>query len=72
MSPQRKRLTRLSLTERAISNLIDIEDWSVAQWGTRTATRYLDEIESSLELIRRNPGILRQFEGLPPGFNTIA
>ncbi len=66
MSPQRKRLTRLLLTERAISDLMDIEEYSVAQWGIRTAARYLDEIESSLDLIRRNPGILRPFVGLPP------
>ena len=65
MSPRKKRLGKLLLTERAISVLLEIEAYSVEQWGTRTATKSLKEFESSLRLIRESPGILRPFDGLP-------
>ena len=65
MSKKKKRLPKLVLTERAITDLLAIEPYSTEQWGKRTATRYLADIESSLQLISQNPGILGTFEGLP-------
>ena len=65
MSPQKKRFAKLLLTERAISDLLEIEAYSIEQWGKRTATKYLKEIESGLQLIREQPSILRTLEGLP-------
>ena len=53
------------LTERAIADLLAIESYSTEQWGKRTATRYLADIESCLQLIPQNPGILSTFESLP-------
>jgi plasmid stabilization system protein ParE len=61
-----RRRPKLLLTERALSDLTEIEAHSIAQWGRRTADRYLRDIESSLELIGENPGILRSLDGLPP------
>ena len=65
MSPKRERLSKLHLTERAVSDLLSIEDYSVERWGKRTAAKYLKAIDSALSLIRADPGILRHFEELP-------
>lgn len=65
MSRPRKRLARIKLTRRAISDLLDIEAYSVEQWGKRQAANYLKEIESALRLVRENPGVLQWGEGLP-------
>ena len=62
----RKRRRRLLLTKRALSDLSEIEAYSISQWGRRPAAQYLKAIESSLRLIRDNPGILRSLDGLPP------
>jgi len=65
VSPRRKRLAKLLLTQRAISDLLDIEAYSIEQWGNRQADKYLKDIESGLRLIRENPGVLVSGEGLP-------
>ncbi len=65
MTSRNERLTKLLLTQRAISDLVEIEVYSVQQWGKRTAGKYLGAIESGLQLIRENPRILRSIEGLP-------
>jgi plasmid stabilization system protein ParE len=61
----RKRRPKLFLTKRALSDLAEIEAYSIKQWGRRVATRYLKGIESSLRLIQDDPGILRSLDGLP-------
>ncbi|MFV2068338.1 MAG: type II toxin-antitoxin system RelE/ParE family toxin [Pirellulales bacterium] len=65
MSRKENRLTKLVLTERAIADLLAVESYSLEQRGKRTATRYLADIESCLQLIQENPGLLTAFEGLP-------
>ncbi len=65
MSRKQKRRGRLHLAKRAISDLLEIEAYSIEQWGKRAATKYLKEIEVGLQLIREDPGILRPLEGLP-------
>ncbi len=65
MSRKKTRISKLLLTDRAISDLLEIEAYSIEQWGKRTATKYLKSIESSLQLIREDPDILRTFDGLP-------
>ena len=65
MTSRNERLTKLLLTQRAISELVEIEAYSVQQWGKHTAGKYLGAIESGLQLIRENPRILRSIEGLP-------
>jgi len=56
---------RLLLTKRALSDLAEVEAYSITQWGRRVATRYLKDIESSLRLVADNPGILRTLDGMP-------
>jgi len=61
----RKPRPRLLLTKRALSDLAEVEAYSIAQWGRRAATQYLKGIESGLRLIGDNPGILRTLDGMP-------
>ncbi|MBW2701854.1 MAG: type II toxin-antitoxin system RelE/ParE family toxin [Deltaproteobacteria bacterium] len=65
MSRIKKRPLKLLLTERAIADLLAIKSYSTDQWGKRTATRYLADIESGLQFITQNPGLLSPIEGLP-------
>ena len=65
MSRKKKQLTKLLLTERAIADLLTIESYSTEQWGKHTATKYLADIESGLQLISQNPDLLSTFDGLP-------
>lgn len=65
MSSRKQQLTKLLLTQRAIADLVEIESYSIDQWGKRTANKYLTAIESALQMIRENPTVLRQIEGLP-------
>ena len=64
MRPKQRRAT-LHLTKRAISDLLGIKACSIERWGKRVATKYLKEIEAGLQLIRKDPGVLRPLEGLP-------
>jgi plasmid stabilization system protein ParE len=54
------------LTQRALSDLSEIERYSVEQWGRQTADRYLAGIEGALDRLRDNPDVLRQ----EPEFST--
>jgi toxin ParE1/3/4 len=65
VSRQRKRLARLLLTQRAISDLLEIETYTVETWGAKQAAKYLSDIESGMRLIRENPGVLQSGAGLP-------
>ena len=54
MSRKPKQHT-LHLTQKAVSDLLEIESFFIARWGKRTAKRYLADIEEGLKLIRENP-----------------
>ncbi len=54
---------RIRLTHKALSDLLEIERFSIKRWGKRTAKKYLTDIEEGLQLLRENPGILRPLEG---------
>ncbi len=60
-----KQHPALFLTKRALSDLAEIEAYSIAHWGRRVATQYLKAIESGLRLIGENTAILRSMDGLP-------
>ena len=47
------------LTERALADFREIEVHSIQQWGRPVAQRYLDDLQSGLDRIRKNPEILR-------------
>lgn len=54
---------RLLLTDRSLTDLVAIEQYSIEQWGKRVAAKYFTQIEDALSLIRSNPSLLRQEEG---------
>jgi len=47
------------LTQRALSDLQEIWDYSEERWGTQTAKSYLHKIEAGLDRLKENPGLLR-------------
>ena len=55
----RKRKPKLHLTERALSDIADIEAWSVQRLGRKVANKYLKKIETAVTRIRDNPELLR-------------
>lgn len=54
---------KLLVAERALRDLAEIEAYSVAEWGRRTAARYLEDIEAALTRIQEKPDLLRPEEG---------
>jgi len=63
----RRNDTRVALTQRAIAELVAIEQFSITEWGRKTADKYLDEIEAALDRLRENPDILRLEPEFAPG-----
>ena len=53
---------RLSL--EAENDIDLIADYTVATWGTRQASRYLDKLEDTFDLLAKNPSIGRSCETL--------
>lgn len=60
---------KVHLTERALSNLREIERHSVQEWGRKTADRYLDEFSAAFDRLRSNPEILRLEPDFAPGLS---
>jgi plasmid stabilization system protein ParE len=48
------------LTDRTLQDLIAIEEYSIATWGKKVAAKYMSDIESGLQRIADNPGLLRE------------
>ena len=46
------------VTDRGLSDIADIEQYSVEQWGEKTAAKYIAQIEESLSLIQEKPQLL--------------
>jgi len=57
----------VELTRRALADLVEIERYSVKQWGRKTADKYLDDISAALDRLRENPEILRLEPDFAPG-----
>ena len=68
MSKKRGRAPekRLLVTDRSLSDIAVIEQYSVKQWGDKTAAKYIAQIEDSLALIQVNSKLLRKEAGLHP------
>lgn len=68
MSPRKKSSAKatLFLTERAIADIRGIEQYSLEEWGKKTAEKYLDGISAALDRLKANPQLLR----LEPEFAT--
>jgi toxin ParE1/3/4 len=57
----------IALTRRALSDIREIERYSIAQWGRKTTSKYLDEIEAALDRLSENPALLRRQPEFAPG-----
>lgn len=62
----RKAKAKLLITQRALSDINEIEAYSVVEWGRSTATKYLADIEAALLRVQQSPGLLRPEEDLHP------
>jgi len=49
----------IKLTDRAHYDLQKIKDYSVQQWGRKTANRYIEDIQTALSLLQESPDLLR-------------
>lgn len=50
----------MRLTQRALGDLREIADYSVREWGQKTADSYLADISAALDIIRNRPEALRR------------
>ena len=55
----RRNSIKLLLTQRALGDVQSILDFSVEQWGKRTADKYVHEIEAGLERMKAQPDLLQ-------------
>jgi plasmid stabilization system protein ParE len=60
---------KLLITERALRDIADIEEYSVAQWGKRAATKYISDFESALVRVQEKPELLRPEELFHPALS---
>lgn len=69
MSPRKRPLPqpRVDLALRALSDLREIERYSVKEWGRKAADKYLDDIAAALDRLSENPEILHIEPDLIPG-----
>lgn len=44
-------------TEQAEQDLVAITDFTLATWGSNQATRYLDELEVTAQVLAENPAL---------------
>lgn len=49
----------LYLSDRAISDLLEIESYSIANWGKSAANRYMLKFEKAFRLLEANPDLAR-------------
>ena len=52
------RKAKVFLTDRAISDLQDIEAYTIEKWGDAQAVKYLDAFDRFFGLVEAEPGIL--------------
>jgi plasmid stabilization system protein ParE len=57
----------VELTQRALTDLREIERHSVETWGRKTADKYLNDIAAALDRLRESPEILRLEPDFAPG-----
>ncbi|MDC0308229.1 MAG: type II toxin-antitoxin system RelE/ParE family toxin [Planctomycetaceae bacterium] len=51
--------SKVLLTQRALHDLAEIEDYSIEKWNQRVADEYLDAIEEALNQIKAHPELLQ-------------
>ena len=60
MSKRKPAKPIVRLTDRTLQDLIAIEEYSITTWGKKVAAKYMSDIESGLQRIADNPGLLRE------------
>jgi plasmid stabilization system protein ParE len=60
---------RIKLTDRAFEDLAEIENYSIKQFGNKVADKYLNDIESGLNMLQENSGLLQDIEGFSARLN---
>ena len=55
----RKTRSKLLLTERALRDISEIEAYSIGQWGKRTASKSIADLEAALVRVQEKPELLR-------------
>lgn len=51
-------MARVILTERAKTDLKSVYEFSIKEFGIRTADKYLENIQTSLEILQEQPNLL--------------
>ena len=59
-------MAKIVVTDRAVRDIREIESYSVEQWGSRTADRYLAGFEAALVRIEESPDLLRAEPEIAP------
>ena len=60
MSKRKSGKTPILISDRAIRDILAIEEYSIETWGKRVANRYLADLEAALERLAEHPAILRE------------
>lgn len=63
MSAKKSKSTLL-LTERALSDIAEIERFSIERWGKKTAAKYVADIEAALAMLQDEPALSQAEEDL--------
>jgi toxin ParE1/3/4 len=53
-------MTSVHLTDRALLDVEEIEQYSVRNWGERVAARYLRDLDSALRRLAESPNLLQE------------
>ncbi len=62
----KKTKSNLLLTERALRDIAEIERYSIAEWGKKTAAKYISDIEAAFFRLQENSELLYAEEDLHP------
>ena len=60
MSKRRSGKTPILISDRALRDMLAIEEYSIETWGKRVASRYLADLEAALGRLAEHPEILRE------------
>lgn len=52
-------MIQVKLTDRALSDLLEIDEYSIGHFGKTTAATYIDELEVALSMLSEHPDLLQ-------------
>lgn len=61
----------LRLSRRAASDLAEIADYTIAEFGIEQARRYRDQLQACFQSLLANPQLGRSAEDVAPGLRRI-